>query len=141
MKKPKLRAEDIVHVESLSPGDKSLEIVRLKLANPNLTQKEIGKLVGRERSSVCKCLKRYGVDIERVNSYRKLRADILATKQGEILEGMTPEKIEKASLKDSSVAFAILYDKERLETGQSTQNVALSKIVMDLDKENSENSA
>lgn len=42
-----------------------------------------------------------------------------------ILDNVTPEKIEKASLKDLAVSFGVFEDKLRLINGESTENVAI----------------
>ena len=126
IKKPQLPA---------TKKDVAKEIVKLKFNNPNMSLSEIGQIVGRHKSNVMRCLREHEIDTKRVDSFRRMRADLLSSAQSEMLDNINPEKMEKASLKDLSIAFSILYDKERLETGKSTQNLALSKIVEMVDKD------
>jgi hypothetical protein len=57
--------------------------------------------------------------------YEENRASILTSLQARLISGLTPEKIEKASLRDIAVSFGVLFDKERLEKDKSTANVAM----------------
>lgn len=110
-------------------------VIRLKQDNPKMTAADIARSVGRDRSSVTRALKRYGMDTKRVTQYSAFKADILAGIQDKILISIDDDKIAKASLKDSAIAFGILDDKERLERGKATKIVELSDIVELIDKE------
>jgi predicted transcriptional regulator len=95
---------------------------------------EVARKLGVNRATVCKLLKKLGV----ADEFRKRRADTLAGVQreaidlqlrvigsvtGEEIETMTPS--QKAQWADTlSRVMGIAYDKERLDTGQSTANVA-----------------
>jgi len=131
--KPRKKRKEIEEIAAQhtpkKPQDATRDIVRLKVANPDLTHAEIGKIVGRDRSVVTRCLQRYNIEKERVSSYRKLRETILAGLQDKILSNITEENIADAGLKEKVLSASILYDKERLETNKSTQNIALSKSV------------
>jgi hypothetical protein len=85
---------------------------------------EIGKVAGITKQAVSQALKRSGVDPQEIETFRAGRAGLLALKQKLILAGITPAKVEKMGVKDAAISYGILYDKERLETGQSTSNVA-----------------
>jgi hypothetical protein len=63
-----------------------------------------------------------------VEPFKRHRAEILAGKQAEILKSLTNEELKKASVYQRVGMFGILYDKERLERGQSTQNVAYAEM-------------
>ena len=65
-----------------------------------------------------------------LEAYKHNRADILAMKQAEMTSSITDEKLKKANMRDLVWSFGVLYDKERLERGQSTGNLAI--IVDDL---------
>ena len=60
-----------------------------------------------------------------LENFKKNRADILAEKQRMIVEAITPEVIQKASLGTLALAKCQLYDKERLERGLSTGNLSV----------------
>ena len=56
----------------------------------------------------------------------------MGSKQQMILDNMTEAKIKGAAFRDMAVAYGILLDKDRLESGQSTQNIASwTKVVTD----------
>lgn len=57
-------------------------------------------------------------DIRMVDQYKENRADILAYQQRRVLTSITDKDLEEADLKDKSISYGILYDKERLETGK-----------------------
>ena len=49
---------------------------------------------------------------------------MFAATQSRILNNLTDDDIKKGSMLQKATAVGILYDKERLERGQSTENVA-----------------
>jgi len=55
----------------------------------------------------------------------------LEAKAEEILDGITPEDVEKATLQQKCVSFGVLVDKQRLISGQSTSNVSVLFQVTD----------
>lgn len=117
--------------------DMSAEIVRLKVTNPNLSSRQIGKIVNRDHSNVVKCLKKYGIDNKRVETYKLYRAEILAGIQEKIAESIMndEESLKHASLLQKITGLGILHDKERLQRGQSTHNISMAKVVEMVDKE------
>jgi hypothetical protein len=52
------------------------------------------------------------------------RNAIVKSKQQLVLGALTPDKVNNASLRDLAVAYGILLDKDRLESGESTSNIA-----------------
>lgn len=104
-------------------------IVKLKEKHPNITAKNLGKLVGISPQAVLQMFVRHGVDFKSgqvlaVEEYKVNRADILAVKQIECLNALSGDKLKKAGAKDLAMVYGIMYDKERLERGQSTVNLA-----------------
>ena len=95
----------------------------LDLAGKNLTHREIGRLLGISQQCVSKRLKAFAPRLKLLNGYKRHRADMLTLKQAEIMDAMTPDKIEAASLLQMTTAIGILHDKERMERGQSTANI------------------
>jgi len=110
------------------------KMIKLRQEHPDLSLQQIGDLTGVNRATVYRALKRYNINTRRTNDFIRQRAVILADIQDRLLESIDTESINKSSLRDRVTAAAILYDKERLETGKSTQNVALSKIVEEIDR-------
>lgn len=114
---------------------KTIEMVEMKLRNPAMTTREIGKVVGRSHTSVYRALKRYGISTGKVKDYKEHRSKILAGYQERILRSIDEESLEKASLKDKIISMSILYDKEALEEGRATANVSFAGIVGLIEKE------
>lgn len=54
---------------------------------------------------------------------------MLSRLQAQIIQSITPTDLTKANLRDKVTAAAILYDKERLEMGLSTQNIAYADMI------------
>jgi hypothetical protein len=89
----------------------------------------------RKEFSLLKNLSPLVKDPEATEDYKKNRADILADMGRRLLAGVTPEKIEKARVGELILAHAQISDKERLERGQATQNVAHINILKKLEGE------
>ena len=93
--------------------------------NPGLTYNELGKLNGTGHVAMIKLLARHGITREHVEEYKSGRAELFAGIQERVLLSITSGDIEKASLRDKVIAAGVIYDKERLERGQSTSNVSV----------------
>jgi hypothetical protein len=98
----------------------------IELRLKGVTLEDIGAFFGVTKQAIFKALQPYidGDDID-LELWKSKRADILAGKQATVLQKLTPEDIEKASPRDKTIMFGVLYDKERLERGQSTSNTSL----------------
>ena len=108
------------------PTPKQVKILTVKAQHPDLTTRQIATLADTGHTHVIATLQRYGVDQGQVESYKQHRADLLAGIQSRILSTVTDDDIKKANLYQRVTAAAILYDKERLERGQSTSNTAVA---------------
>ena len=110
----------------------------IELRLKGVSYQDIADLFCCSKAAVIQRLKPYvaTTDID-TELYVKNRAGILANKQVSVLAGLTPDKIENATAKDLAITFGVLYDKERLERGLSTQNTAvlMASAVIDADKE------
>lgn len=117
------------------PPDKLLQAIELKERNPQLQQKEIASIVGCSPAYISRELKRLGFDFKHVQTFKQLKADILAAHQSKVLEGITEEDIKKASLKDKAIAFGVLSDKEKQERDKTTVKELFADVVERLAKE------
>ena len=108
--------------------------IKLKKQHPDLSYEKIGKMVGRDKSNIARALQRYGIESEKVEQYKDFRADYLAGVQDKMLEAVSKKDMEKVSVRDLSVSYGILFDKERLQRGLSTQNTSLASMVEVVDK-------
>lgn len=97
-------------------------IVKLKTSNPTLSERQVAELAGCSKTSVHLALERYGIKSERIDDYKSNRADIFAGLQDRIISKLTDAALEKTPAIQLVTAASILYDKERLERGQSTDN-------------------
>ena len=110
----------------------------IDLRNKGLTLEQIGKLVGCSHQNISYRLQPFMEEIEGLKSFKDNRADVLAAYQHRILNSLQATDLGKSSPYQKVGMFGILYDKERLERGQSTSNVAYadySRTVSDMDKE------
>ncbi len=94
-----------------------------------LSQNQIAKLLDCSEFNISKRLAPHRQLIDATTKYINNRPFILALEQEKIRQHITPAKLAKASARDLAVMFGIFYDKERLETGQSTQNIAYADMV------------
>jgi len=94
-------------------------------ANPKAKHEDIAKVVNVERSTVTRVLQRYGLEKRNIDDYINNRPEILAGLQDKILQSITIDDIKKAPAAQRTMMYGILYDKERLERGQSTDNIGL----------------
>lgn len=107
----------------------------LELRDKKLTLEQIGKIVGCTKQTVSQRLRDYQPTFDKIERFKKHRADFLTHKQAEILGSLTDRDIKDASLLQRTTAFGILYDKERLERNQSTENISIKSITQTLGKE------
>ena len=124
---PVSRANPIVDLE---------RAINLRLKG--LTYLEIAQIFGVTQTTVHERLQGYIPEDSNLSAFKLNRADIMAAKQEQILKSLSQDDIQKASAYQRVGMYGILYDKERLERGQSTANVAyadLSREMRDIDNE------
>jgi len=97
------------------------------------TTRQVAKLYGVTPQAVRNCCYRHGFSIAALNSFKEAKADLLAWKQSQIVEAMSPEKIETASLRDQATALNIINNVEKLERGQATSNINIHAVNQDLE--------
>ena len=129
--------EEVNHLPHIyrPKGIKIEDILELQERNPNMTHKEMGALLGCDRSNVSQRLSEYKPVVESLDRYRKHEGKVLATirkRVSDSLQDLTPEDLKASSLRDRVVAYGILYDKGRLEEGKSTSNVSLAEAALSL---------
>ena len=94
---------------------------------------QIAKIQGVSKQAVHKRLQAF-LPNDSTELYKNNKADILATAQLKIITQIDQPRLKKAGLRDLVVSAGILYDKERLERGQSTHNVSYNVITDQLKK-------
>ena len=103
----------------------------IELRKRGLTYKEIGNILGCTRQNIELRLRPFKAEIEALPSFKEQKADVLAVFQQKILNSLTPGDIKSMPVGSRLTGFGILYDKERLERGQSTENVAYADMESD----------
>lgn len=98
-------------------------IIDTAIEHPTLTTREIGAIANCSHVNVVNTLQRYGIDHGQLQDFKAHRADVIAGLQHRLLVSVTDADIQKAPLGSRILAAAQLYDKERLERGQSTSNI------------------
>jgi hypothetical protein len=112
------------------PTELQQKIIEIKQSHPSLNKNEIAAVAGCDHAHVVRTLQTYGLIKDDVDSFVKNRAAIFAGMQHRLISSITSEDIKKAPLGSRILAAAQLYDKERLETGKSTGNLAMITFQM-----------
>lgn len=95
----------------------------LKQYEDGVTYQELAKAYGCSAQNVHQRLSPYIKRRKEVQQFKENRADLLADIQEKILSSIDDKLIKKAQLLQRVDAAGKLYDKERLERGQSTENI------------------
>jgi len=98
------------------------QAIKLKTEN-GLSYQQIAKIQGSTPAAVHRDISHL-LPTESTEVFKSKRADILARLQERILTTIDDKDIQKAPLGSRVLAVAQMYDKERLERGQSTSNIA-----------------
>ena len=103
--------------------EKTKAVIALAKRKPELSQRELAKETGYSRNFVAKALANVSDYKEEIELFRKQRGDILDDKQRLILAAIDSKKVGEAKLRDLAVSLGVLFDKNRLERGLSTNNI------------------
>lgn len=93
-----------------------------------LTPADIARMSGCSSSGVYAAMKRNGIDITALRTFKERKADVITHVQRLVVEAM-PAKVGDTSLRDLATTFNILHNAERLERGQSTANLSVSALM------------
>lgn len=95
------------------PKGRPGKIVELAQAKPELTTREIGKIVGCNHSNVIQTLQRYGIEKAIVDGFNENKVRILNGLQEKILKELSSRSLEKESAHTLIVDAGIIQDKIR----------------------------
>jgi len=113
-------------IDPLDANNKGIDVKKaLELRQQGVTYTDIGKVFNVSKQAVEQALRPYKGKFRQLEQYKVNRADILAEIQLEILKSLDCDSIKKASAYQRIGMYGILYDKERLERGESTENVSV----------------
>jgi len=112
------------------PTELQQKIIEINQSHPTLNKNEIAAVAGCDHAHVVRTLQTYGIVKEEVDNYISNRAAIFAGIQHRLISSLTDADIKKTPLGSRVLAVAQLYDKERLETGKTTSNLAIVQFQM-----------
>lgn len=101
----------------------------IELRIKGLSGVDIGKHFNCTPQAVYQALDRYKTDPAHLKSFKDNKADVYEFIQGEVINSVTPECINKTPFTSRIVALGILEDKIRLIRGQSTGNISVKSTV------------
>lgn len=97
-----------------------------------LSINEIAKLCGCSKQNVHERLETVGYDDKDMENFNKHRAEIFSFIQSKLLNSLDLETIKDMNPYQRIVGASILYDKERLEMGKSTENIDVHALMEDI---------
>ena len=118
---------ELNYINTVIPLSKIIE-----LRNKGLSYTDIGSLLGCTRENICQRLKPYRSEVDNLKSFKDNKADILAVHQSRLLNNLTDEDIKKSSGYQKVGMFSVLHNQERLERGESTQNIAYADLTKNM---------
>lgn len=98
------------------------QIIETHNAHPDLNQSQIATLCDVHHAHVGRTLQQFGITLKSIKAFKENRANIFAGLQHKLLSSLTLSDIKRTPVAARVVSAGILYDKERLERGQSTVN-------------------
>lgn len=112
------------------------------LADSGMPYRKIQEIIPVSLGQISNIIKEFESNRKLVEYYRRNRADLLAYDQIVYRSHITPEKLEKTSARDLEIMRGVTYDKERLERGESTENVSvIYQAIVDLQKRRAKDEA
>lgn len=86
---------------------------------------QVAKICGVSRQAISSLVKNHALDPEAVAHFRKHKGAIMDAMQARLIGSITDSDVARMPPRDRILAFGILYDKTRLEKGESTSNISL----------------
>lgn len=112
------------------------------LADTGTPYRKIQEATDVSLGTISNVVREFEVNKPLVDSYKKNRADILAHDQMIYRSHITEEKLKKTCPRDLEWMRAVAYDKERIERGESTENIhVIIEAITDLQKRIAEGKA
>jgi predicted DNA-binding protein YlxM (UPF0122 family) len=102
----------------------------------NATAPEIADTLKISDQAVYEVLKRYNIIPNNLESYKNHKADILAGIQSNIIETLDKDAIKSMSTRDRVMSYGILFDKEQIARGHSSEGkplVIINRISVNVD--------
>lgn len=123
----------VTHPEKRPKGVNVRSVIAM--AKGGMKQHEIATETGCSRQNINAILLRYGIDKEQADEYEKYQADIIKGKLGKVILSIDDDRLKTASANNLAYVAKNLHEIYRLETNQSTANVASKVQVKDMPPE------
>ena len=123
-----LTPDQITSIKPTTPKGISIQLI-MDYRAKGLSMSDIAKLLNCSKPNIVQRLRNIDTAITQAELYRKHRADLLSVKQLRALSNITDAALKKQSAAQNAMVFGVLYDKERLERGQSTSNELQIQVV------------
>jgi transposase len=108
--------------------------VLIHFCRAGFTQSAMADILGVSPFVISRAFRKYKLDWNRLKTFKEVKSDVLALKQMQLLEKMTQEKMEEASLRDQATTLNILSNAEKVERGQATKIVDVRVLTDQLDE-------
>jgi len=122
--KPIRRRENLTNarlLKSIARGESQAEIAR----KYNVTRQAVNKRFARLS---------HLLDPQTAAHFEQHEQTVLSNvKAALVSEIVNPAKLKKLNSRDAAISYGVIYDKLRLSQGKSTQNIATSAIIADID--------
>ena len=102
----------------------------IDLRQRGLSCAQIAKIVGCDKSNVARRL----ANLDGLNRYKKHRGDVFADLQRRLICSIGDADIKRMAPDRRIWGAAVLYDKERLERGQSTENISVYGAIQEISR-------
>jgi predicted DNA-binding protein YlxM (UPF0122 family) len=104
------------------------EALKLRLKH-NLSYEELGERYGVTKQAVHQALRKFSIIIDRpesIGDFNAVRSDVLTAVEFKLIESLLDqEKHKDASLNNVAYAYQTIFHANRLEKGESTNNISL----------------
>jgi len=110
---------------NVAPKQIPIELL-ISYQQKKLSAVDIGRIVGCSDSNVRQRLSEAGYPIIKAKHFKEHEATIINLKRKEILESISETDKKKASLMQKVTSYGILFDKQRVLEDKSTENIAFS---------------
>jgi transcriptional regulator of heat shock response len=99
-----------------------------KMANSDLSQREMGEITGLDRSTISRILSRYNQSNEDIKDYTDHRITLIRGVQDKLLNAITDDDIKKMQPTQKFMGYGILVDKEQALLGNNASNKPVIQI-------------
>ena len=106
----------------------------IDLRKKNLSIDQIAKIVGCNKSNIWARLEQVGYTPQTLDQFTTNRADIFAFVQSKLLNSLDADAIQKMQPYQRVIALSVLYDKERLERGKSTEIIDITHTISSINE-------